>query len=62
MGFKALRYDDDLIEPMDKNTTFKTWVDTKSNYGTIIFKQKLDPGNGWAVPFVTGHKYKIHWG
>ena len=18
--------------------------------------------NGWATPFVTGHKYKIHWG
>ena len=28
----------------------------------MFFTLKLDPANGWAVPFVTGHKYKIHFG
>ena len=28
----------------------------------MLFKPKKDPMNGWATPFVTGHKYKIHWG
>jgi cell migration-inducing and hyaluronan-binding protein len=32
------------------------------NYGTILWKEKQDPSNGWATPFVIGHKYKIHWG
>jgi len=25
------------------------------------FTPKKDPVMGWATPFVTGHKYKIHW-
>jgi len=28
----------------------------------MFFKKSGDPSNGWAVPFVTGHKYKIHFG
>lgn len=31
-------------------------------YGTVLFKEKQAPMNSWPVPFVTGHKYKIHWG
>lgn len=61
MGFKVLKYDDDIIGAMD-NDTKQAYIDDKSNYGTIIFKSKLAPGDGWATPFVTGHKYKIHWG
>ena len=36
--------------------------DSRSHTQAIFFKEKLDPGNGWAVPFVTKHKYHIHWG
>jgi hypothetical protein len=28
----------------------------------IPFRAKLDPMEGWAVPYVIGKKYKIHWG
>jgi hypothetical protein len=28
----------------------------------MIFKESGDPSNGWATPFVTGHKYKISFG
>lgn len=61
MGFKILKYDDEFIGAMD-NDTLKTYIDDRSNYGTIKFLPKIDPMNGWATPFVTGHKYKIHWG
>lgn len=60
MGFKIIRYDDETITEYGGNKT--EYLADKSNYGTILFKEKLDPMNGWAVPFVTGHKYKIHFG
>ncbi|MFN9903281.1 MAG: hypothetical protein ACK55Z_31815, partial [bacterium] len=33
-----------------------------NNYSVVPFKDKRDPNFAWAVPFVTGHKYKISWG
>lgn len=36
--------------------------DAREHTSQIFFKEKLKPANGWAVPFVTGHKYHIHWG
>ena len=27
----------------------------------VIYKSKLKPSNGWAMPFVTGHRYRLHW-
>jgi len=59
MGFKVLRYDDSLISEYGNVTYLEN---NKTEHSTIIFKEKSDPGNGWATPFVTGHKYKIHWG
>ena len=34
----------------------------EGNYEIIPYKEKKDPDNGHAVPFVTGHRYHIHWG
>lgn len=61
MALKVLKYDDNLFTAMDA-TALKAHLDDKTNYSTIIFKPKLDPSNGWATPFVTNHKYKIHFG
>ena len=61
MGLKFLKYDDDVIAAMD-NDTFNAYIEDRNNYGTIEFKPKQDPMNGWATPFVTGHKYKFHFG
>lgn len=27
----------------------------------MFFKEKQSPKNAWAVPFVTGHRYHVHW-
>ena len=44
------------------NETLEAYILNQENYGTIAFKPKLKPKNSWAVPMITGHKYKIHWG
>ena len=53
------------IDGTEYNKTNATAVDEyfgdSSNYGIIPWKPKLDPSNAWAVPIVTGHKYKAHW-
>ena len=61
MGFKVVRYDDNKLAHYGY-TNETDYLNNKTEYSTIIFKEKSDPGNGWATPFVTGHKYKIHWG
>jgi hypothetical protein len=61
MAMKFLKYDDEVIGAMD-NDTLNAYIENRDNYGSIIFKPKQDPMNGWATPFVTGHKYKFHFG
>lgn len=47
---------------MDKDTLKAFLLDRKkTNFTVMPFKNKLNPSNGWAVPFVTGHKYRVHW-
>ena len=41
--------------------TLETYLDDIVNYSEIEFKDKLKPSNGWAVPYITGHKYRLHW-
>ena len=56
VGLKILPYDDYLIDPMTEEE-LEAYIDDEGNYGTIEWKVE-----GWGVPFVTGHKYKIHFG
>jgi hypothetical protein len=53
---KWLPYDDDVINAMTE-TELEEYIDNRDNYGTLEWKIE-----GWGVPMVTGHKYKIHWG
>jgi hypothetical protein len=59
MDLHILQYDDSLINAMD-DATYANYILNVSSYTTMPFKQKKDP-MGWAVPFVTNHKYKLHW-
>ena len=59
MGFKILRYDDDIVAEYGNKTEY---LANKTHYATMFFKKSGDPSMGWAVPFVTGHKYKFHFG
>ena len=52
-----LQWDDNKLA----NANLSQYLDSK-NYTIVPFKDKLLPTLSWAVPFVTGHKYKINWG
>jgi hypothetical protein len=55
-GLKYIPWDDELIDNMTEEEYY-TYIDDEDNYGTVLWHK-----NGWGVPFVTGHKYKIHFG
>lgn len=54
----VLPYDDSIIAAQANVTEYEL---NRTNYSLIKFKDKTDPVNSWTFPFVTGHKYKIHW-
>jgi len=55
-------YDDDLFLENGGTHNRTEYLADKSNYGKYDWRIKLDPSASWPVSFVTGHKYKIHWG
>jgi len=59
MLFKIIKWDDDIIGAMDE-TELEAYLDDADNYSKVPFKQNQDPSCGWAIPFVTNHKYKWH--
>lgn len=46
---------------MRADDTLEEYLDSEDNYSLIIFKKSLKPEFGWAAPYVTGHKYRVHW-
>lgn len=61
MGFRIKSWDDEIILGMtDEELT--AYVDNKTDYGMAYFKESLKPMNSWTIGYVTGYKYKIHWG
>jgi len=60
MTLKLLKLDTNLYDASNETNTSMYYANS-SNYANIPFKPKLDPTNAWAIPFVTGHKYKAHW-
>jgi len=55
MGIYVLRYDDNVLADYSNATHYLT---NKTVYSSMSY---LDTGS-WTIPFVTGHKYKIHFG
>ena len=53
-----LPYDDNILAAQANLTEYEL---NRENYSLVKFKDKTDPVNSWTFPFVTGHKYKIHW-
>jgi hypothetical protein len=41
--------------------TWDAFKDAEENYGIAPFKEKQLPTNAWALPYVTGHRYRVHW-
>jgi hypothetical protein len=60
MGFKVIRWDDELFTTGGYNKTL--YRNNKTEHSSFFFKKAGDPKMGWAVPFVTNAKYKISFG
>jgi hypothetical protein len=43
------------------NVTMAQYLLDTNSYSIVPFRPKIAPANAWAIPIVTGHKYKIHW-
>ena len=43
------------------NVTKNAYLLSKDNYSIAPFRPKTNPVNAWAMPYVTGHQYKLHW-
>jgi hypothetical protein len=61
MEMKILPFEAVDVAAKKADGSYETWVDNASNYGVIPYKEKLNPMNSWAIPFVTNHRYRIHW-
>lgn len=55
----VVKYDDHILNNYsNKSDYIRDW----SHYTKVVQKPSGDPSDGWTVPFVTGYKYKVHWG
>ena len=60
MDMKVIQYDDRIVGTMT-NDSLKSYLLDTNNYSIAKMRPKRDPAFSWALPYVTGKKYKIHW-
>jgi hypothetical protein len=61
MEMKITKFETADEAAMKANNTLEAYLDSNDNYSQVYFKEKQKPMNGWAIPFVTNHRYRIHW-
>ena len=61
MRLKIAKLDRNDENAMKADDTLDEYLESNSNYSLVAYKQKLDPKDGWAMPYVTGHRYRLHW-
>jgi hypothetical protein len=57
MSMMILPWDDDILAAQSNITEYRL---NKTAHTDMFWKKKNT--NGWALPWITGHKYKISWG
>jgi len=60
MAMRVLPFDDEIFANGTVNKT--EYILNRTNHGIVKFRPKLDPMNNWAIPLITGHKYRLSWG
>ena len=61
MRMKITQLDRADESSMNSANTLESYLESDSNYSLVPFKDKLDPNSAWAMPYVTNHRYRIHW-
>lgn len=65
MMLKISHWDDSEVATLKANlTNYDAYLLDKEqvNFAIVPMKDKLDPMASWAIPYVTGHTYRLHWG
>ena len=61
MEMKIAKFDSAEERAMANSGTLDAFLDDQVNYSWVPFRDKANPGNAWAMPYVTGHRYRVHW-
>jgi hypothetical protein len=64
LDLKIAQWDYDFEQTVLANneTKFEFEQNTNGVWSTVEYKDEKNPRKNWAVPYVTGHRYRIHWG
>lgn len=60
MNMNILKYDSADIKAMTDQEK-ADYIADGANYSNMFWKEKLKPSNTWALPWVTGHGYRVTW-
>jgi len=61
MELKIARFDKADEQAMVATNTLEAFLADNNNYSLAPFRDKTNPTNAWAMPYVTGHRYRVHW-
>ena len=61
MEMKIAKFDKVDEQAMTTAGTLDAYLDSNTNYSLVPYRDKANPGNAWAMPYVTGHRYRVHW-
>lgn len=56
-----MRFDPTVINPKKVDGSYQDYLDDQGDYSVVPWRAAGDPSNGWSIPFVTNHNYRIHW-
>lgn len=60
MELKVLQFDDRIVGTMNA-TSKAAYRENITNYSVFPWRPKANPLRSWAIPVVTGKKYRLHW-
>lgn len=58
---KILKFDNSEVNTWKQSGIYQDTVDDELNYSVVKRIHADRPKSAWAIPFVTNHKYRIHW-
>ena len=61
MRMKVAKFDTALETEKLADATIQTYLKDEANYGIVPYKDKQLPTNSWTIPYITNHRYRVHW-
>jgi len=58
---KVAKFDESLETAKLADSTIQTYLKDEANYGIVPFKDLANPNSSWTIPYITNHRYRVHW-